>query len=291
MSIAGIMLIHQDETKTVGRAVDSFAQVCDPILGLAVDRLDGAVELARDKGVEIHKANTEWTTHGPGIEQLLRLARERGDYALNIGATETMQLVEPLPELDAPLYLLPTIHSGTHYHTERLFKSGIEWTMPGPVHSTPQPFFFDERRQLPNIIITTHDDDGRRPEKLRRYRDELEAWVQDHPHDHRSVYYLAQTYWHLGQVAAASGVYQRRAKMSDGDVEQWHSIYMAGVCEMQFNFENGAVMLLDAFRRRPERMEPLYTLEQACHELRKREPAPTEGEWLWMEPEAYLGER
>lgn len=287
MSIAGLVMIH-DEAGTIGRAVESFAQVCDPIIGLDVGSTDGAVEIARDLGVEMHAQ--EWTTHGAAAETLLRLARERADYALLLGATETMELVEPLPvELEAPLYTVETVKDGVHFPTERIFATAVDWTCPGPVHSTMQPPFFEERRLLAGLVITTHDDDGRRPEKLARYRDELEAWLLEHPDDARSTYYLAQSYFFLGAKQAAAALYQRRAQMSNGDIEAWHALYMAGCATMAVNFPQGAVMLLDAFQRRPERMEPLQTLQEACEIIRKRAKMPTEGELLWMRPEAYLG--
>lgn len=281
-------MIH-DESKTVGRAVKSFQQVCDPIIGLDVGSTDGAVEIARELGVEI--ATQEWSTHGAAAETLLRLSRDRAAYTLLFGATETMELVKPLPaKLTAPMYLLETLNNGCIIRTDRIYKSGIEWKCPGPVHSTMKPDFFDERQELDSIVITQHDDDGRRPEKLARYRDELEAWLLENPNDARSTYYLAQSYYFLGALGAAGALYLRRARMSDGDVEAWHALYMAGACEMAFNFENGAQMMIEAFRRKPERMEPLMTLEQACHQVRSKAKMPTEGQLLWLSPEAYLGE-
>jgi hypothetical protein len=289
VSLVGGLLIYHEEDKTIARSLESMAKICDPIIGLAVGKLEGAVDIARDMGVEIHKQSEPWTTHGPAAEELLRITRDRGDYTLYGGAVETYELTGEMPELTAPVYLVPSLHEGISHHSERIFRSGIEWTCPGPVHSAIQPPFWDERRELPNLLIVRHDDDGRRPEKLARYRDELEAWLQEHPHDHRSTYYLAQSYYFLGQVSAACGLYKRRMEMSDGDVEHWHATYMAGITEMAFNFESGAAYLLDAFRRRPNRMEPLLALEQACHLIRQRYEPPTEGDLLFMLPEAYLG--
>ena len=288
MTLAGVVMIH-DEAGTIGRAVESFAQVCDPIIGLDVGSTDGAVDIARDLDVEMHAQ--EWTTHGAAAETLLALSRDRADYTLLFGATETMTLRRPMPaKLTAPMYVLETVQDRVHFRTERIFRSGIDWKCPGPVHSTLQPPFYDEREELDAILINVHDDDGRRPGKLARYRDELEAWLLEHPADARSTYYLAQSYYWLGALGAAAGVFYRRAQMSNGDVESWHALYMAGVCTMAYNFETGAAMLLECVRRRPERMEPVHTLEQACHMLRGKAKMPTEGnELLWLSPEAYLG--
>lgn len=284
MSIAGILMIH-DEAQTVARAVESFAKVCDPIIGLDVGSTDGAVEIARGLGVEVHAQ--EWTTHGAAAERLLELARDRADYALLFGATETVEQVEALPEtLAAPVYLLQALKDGTSFRTCRVFRSGIEWTCPGPVHSTVKPDFFEERENLDALVVTVHDDDGRRPGKLERYRAELEEWVRVHPGDARSIYYLAQSYYFLGYHHTAGGLYALRASLSD-DEEAWHAYYMAACCALPYNVTRGMEMLLDCYKKRPNRMEPLHVIEQACHQMRQQTPVP-QGETLFVLPEAYL---
>ena len=286
MALAGVLTIHDEET-TILRALDSFSKVCDPIIGLDVGCTDGAVELARDFGVEMHEQ--EWTTFGNANETLLRLARDRADHVLFCSATETVEQDGELPAFDAPVYLVPCWKHGVMFHNERLFDTAIDWTCVGPVHSPIQPAFFEERRELPELVITQHDDDGRRPEKLERYRRELEAWVTEHPRDTRSLYYLALTYYHLGSAHTAAGLYRRRATMSEGDVEQWHSVYMAGVCELGFDFPAAAELFAEAMRLRPDRMEPLYTLEAACHAIREQHVPPTGLDVLFVNPDAYLG--
>jgi hypothetical protein len=287
MSLCGVVMIH-DESQTIERAIASFGKVCDPIIGLDVGSTDGAADMARSMGALVYRE--EWTTHGAAATTLLAEAREHATHALLFGATETVEQVAPLPDLNGtPKYLLPTHQNGIVFRTERIFDTAIDWTCPGPVHSSIRPDFFEERRDLDALEITTHDDDGRRPGKLARYRDELETWLEDNPHDHRSVYYLAQTYYFLGARSAAAGLYKRRAAMSNGDVEAWHALYMAGVCEMAFDFPSGAALLLQAQRMMPHRAEPLETLEQACHMLRETLTVPTEGELSFVNPAAYLG--
>lgn len=286
MTIAGVVMVH-DEKQTIGRAIASFRRVCDPIIVLDVGSTDGAIDIARELGAEIH-AQT-WTTHGDAAETLLRLARDRADYALLFGATETIEQTGPLPDkLDAPVYLLPARKEGVVFYTERLFKSGIDWTCPGPVHSTVMPLFLEERQPLDAFMIEWWDDDGRRPGKLERYRKELEEWLKTHPRDTRSTYYLAQAYFFLEHKHTAAGLYKRRAEMTQGDEESWHSLYMAAVCELHYDFARGAAMLIEAHRRRPHRMEPIWILQQACHQVREQTALPGTDDLLFVMPEAYL---
>lgn len=277
-------MVH-DEAGTVGPAIETIKPFCDPVIALDVGSSDGAVDIARDLGAEIHEQ--EWTTHGAAAMRLFDLARGRADYVYLASATETVEQVGTLPaRLRAPLYVCPTVRDGLRFQTERLFDLKRKWSCDGPVHTTISPYYMDERRELDALVITQHDD-GRRDDKLHRYRLELEAWLKDNPRDTRSIFYLAQTYANMGALHAASGVYQRRAQMTQGDEEAWYSLYQAARCELNFNFETGAKMLLAAFLSRPGRMEPLLCLEDACRQIRAQVTAPPPGEILFIEPEAY----
>lgn len=286
MALAGMVMIH-DESQTIARAVESFGKICDPIIGLDVGATDGAAEIAAGLGVELHAQ--EWTTHGAAAERLLGLARQQADYALLFGATETVEQTGDLPaKLDAPCYLVPAVHEAVVFRSTRVFDTSIEWTCPGPVHSTIQPDFFEERGELDGLFITVHDDDGRRRGKLERYRVELEEWLKEHPHDTRMTYYLAQTYYGLGYHTTAGGLYALRSRMSSADEEAWHARYMAACIALPHDLIYGMTELLECFRQRPHRMEPFHVIEQVCHQVRQQTPLPRDGESLAVMPEAYL---
>lgn len=288
MTIVGLVPVH-DESQTIKRALDSFGKVCDELVVLDVGGTDGAIEIVRDMGVEV--VDHPWKTYAKANECMLDVAKDRGDYALLFGSTETVEQTEPMPEiLDAPKYVMKMVTHGAIIRSDRMFDTSIEWTCPEPVHANIQPHFFKEQRELTALTIWSHDDDGRRAGKLERYRDELEAWLLDHPEDARSTYYLATTYYFLGCKQAALGLFQRRARMTSGDVEAWHANYMAGGCLMEMDFVEGAKMMIECLRSHPDRMEPVFTLEHALHQIRERFAMPTEGVDLnWVNPEAYLG--
>ena len=278
-----------DEAQTIGRAIKSYGQICDEIVALDVGSTDGAIEIVRDLGVEVHEH--EWTVYSKANEHMFQLARGRADYALLFSATETVELTEPMPDvMDAPIYVVKQMDHGVICRSARFFDTSIDWTSPDPVHANIEPQFLEERRELPGVTVTIHDDDGRRPGKLARYRDELEAWLLDHPDDASSLYYLATTYYHLGCVQAAGPLFARRAQMTTGDVQAWHALYMAGACRMHSDIVGGAKLMLDCFSSHPERMEPLWTLENVLHQIREKTAMPTEGTDLnYVSAEAYLG--
>ena len=288
MSIIGLVPCH-DESQTIIRAVESFGKVCDDLVVIDVGGTDGAIDLVRDAGVEV--AEHPWQTYGKVNKFMLDLAKDRADYALLFGATETIEQTEPMPDvLDAPKYILKMITHGAIIRSDRMFDTTIDWECPDPVHANIKPHFFEEQRELSALTVTSHDDDGRRSGKLERYRDELENWLLDHPEDARSTYYLATTYFFLGCPQAALGLFQRRARMTSGDVEAWHATYMTGACLMPMDFVEGAKMMIECLRTHPDRMEPVWTLEHALHQIREQKKMPTEGVDLnWVNPEAYLG--
>lgn len=284
MSLVAALPVH-DEAGTVERALRNLREFCDPIIVLDVGSTDGAAEIARDFGAEVHKQ--EWRGFGPCNERLLELARGRGDYVFMAAATETVEQTAPLPALTAPVYMLKTWRAGSWFYAERIYDLEREWHCDGPVHTAIQPPYFDERESLDSLVVWQHDDDGRRTGKLLRYRDELEAWLATHPRDPRSLFYLGTTYGALGAHHAAAGVLKRRAEMETDSEEGWYALYAAGAHELACDFEQGALLLVEAFRRRRNRMEPLYLLERACRDIRAQFPQPPLDALLFVEPEAY----
>ena len=83
------------------------------------------------------------------------------------------------------------------------------------------------------------------PQKYARDRDLLLAEVARDPDDARSVFYLAQSYFDLGDFANAQTWYERRAEMGGWDEEVFRSMFR--VAESMSN-------LGDAVARHPGRL-------------------------------------
>jgi len=114
----------------------------------------------------------------------------------------------------------------------------------------------DRCREAHNVDPLTHG------------RDLLLAEVERNPEDARSVYFLAQAYWQLGDFVNARKWYARRGEMGGWDEEVY--VAMFRVAESMANlgapWPEVQEAYLKAWECRPNRAEPLYVIARRYRE-------------------------
>jgi len=105
-------------------------------------------------------------------------------------------------------------------------------------------------------------------EKFDRDLGILEKAVTENPLDARSTFYLAQTYKEMGRLDAALRLYSLRAGLSGWEEETWWAMYEAALLKERMGMPEAEVMFsyVQAYERRPFRVEPLYQLTRFCRE-------------------------
>jgi tetratricopeptide (TPR) repeat protein len=100
------------------------------------------------------------------------------------------------------------------------------------------------------------------PQKYARDADLLLAEVERNPEDARSVFYLAQSYFALGDFVNARKWYARRAEMGGWDEEVYVAMYRIAESMSQLGAPWPDVQdaYLKAWQFRPTRAEPLYAI-------------------------------
>ena len=98
------------------------------------------------------------------------------------------------------------------------------------------------------------------PQKYARDRDLLLAEVERNPEDARSVFYLAQSYFDLGDFVNARKWYARRVEMGGWDEEVYYSMYRLAesMSELGEPWPDVQDAYLRAWEFRPTRAEPLH---------------------------------
>jgi tetratricopeptide (TPR) repeat protein len=100
------------------------------------------------------------------------------------------------------------------------------------------------------------------PQKYERDCDLLLAEVDRNPGDARTVFYLAQSYYDLGDFGNARYWYARRAEMGDFAEEVYYALFR--VAESMSRLGEPWPQVQDAYLRaweyRPTRAEPLYVI-------------------------------
>jgi len=231
----------------------------EPFIDFATSR-NRALELAQEKfpnACFMLMPDAEWYMHN--VEGLIEFCKKE---AKNI-------------HIDT--YTIRTISSSHDYTQQRLIRCGSGAKFIYPVHEcinsysmakVPNDIWFEFRR--------SPQGNTRSAERWKRDLGLLKKAFKENPKDSRVVFYLAQTYYCLGQHKQAYNYYDLRVKLGGWDEERFVAQFMMGqMAEYMEEKESTDWVLplynyLKAFSMRPSRAEPLiwiskYYLEKGDH--------------------------
>lgn len=254
-------MIVRNEAHVLERCAASVRDLIDTWVVVDTGSTDGTPEAVRAALGSVPGALHErpWQDFGTNRTELMALSRGAADYLLLLDADMTLRRHGPLPALQADAYALR--HEGwLGYHVPRLVRGDREWRFVGATHEylgAPGPFTTE---RLEAWSVEHHADGGSRSDKLTRDRRLLEAALAKDPADARATFYLAQTYRDLGEAERAATLYARRATMGGFEEEAFYAAFQRAVLVADADWEHGKGLLVDAWQRRPTRLEPLYEL-------------------------------
>lgn len=169
-------------------------------------------------------------------------------------------------QLDKDLYQLRFGESFDVYWRPGLFRDGLPVRYVGVVHEyvTVDSDFSHDRLDGDYYIDSCRlGARNRNPQqKFESDRDLLLAELEPNPEDTRSVFYLAQSYFDLGDFENARKWYQRRVDMGGWAEEVYQSMYRLAesMWSMRAPWPDVQDAYLRAWEFRPTRAEPLYTI-------------------------------
>lgn len=268
-------MIVRNEAHIVGEVLDAVAPYITSWVIVDTGSDDGTQDLIRRHmaglGVPGELHERPWRDFGHNRSEALTLAQGRGDYVWVLDADD---MVVGAPDfsrlggrLGADVYQLRYRRParGLNYWRRQLFRDGLGWRYEGVVHEyavCDGPFveerlegdYFVESRRLGARSMD--------PQKYARDRDLLLAEVQRNPNDARSVFYLAQSYFDLGDFANARTWYERRVAMGGWDEEVFCAMFRVAVTMSHLDAPWPDVQdaYLRAWEFRPTRAEPLYAI-------------------------------
>ena len=189
------------------------------------------------------------------------------DYILLSDADMQLSVIDAaaLDDLNAAAYLVRQ-RNAISYFNVRLLRRDVAAKYVGVTHE-----YLDldghETLQLLAIEFTDHADGANRPQKATRDIALLSDFLQIHPGDARSMFYLAQSYRDAGRLADAIAAYGQRLAAGGWDEELWYAQYQLALCQRDIGNRSAFVTgCLAAYQRRPTRAEPLYALAQHYRE-------------------------
>ncbi len=263
-------MIVRNEAHIVHEVLDCVAQYISYWVIVDTGSDDGTQDVIRNHMAELgipgELHESEWKNFGVNRSEALDLAQGHADYIWVIDADDLVVGTPDFSNLTADAYELRFGDmAGFTYWRAQVLKDGIPWRYLGVVHEyieSDQPF---DRRRLPGeFFIDSRRLGGRNldPQKYARDRDLLLAEMERDANDSRSAFYLAQSYYDLGDFANAREWYARRAEMGGWDEEVYYS--KLRVAESMSRLEMPWPEVLDAFlqawENRPSRAEALFAI-------------------------------
>jgi glycosyltransferase involved in cell wall biosynthesis len=268
-------MIVRNEAHIVQEALDAAAPYISAWVIVDTGSDDGTQDLIRNHMAELgipgELFERPWRNFGHNRTEALTLAQGRGDYIWVLDADDTVAGTPDFTRLSADIYLMRRRIGTTIYWRSELLRDGLRARWVGATHeyfATDKPqarVRLEGDYQIEDRQLSARNRDGL---KLANDRDLLLAEVERNPEDARSVFYLAQSYFALGDFVNAHKWYARRVEMGGWDQEIYYS--MCRVAESMAKLDATWLEVQDAYLRawefRPTRAEPLYAVARRNRE-------------------------
>jgi glycosyltransferase involved in cell wall biosynthesis len=261
-------MIVRDEAHVVREVLDAVAPYITSWVIVDTGSVDGTPDVIRKHmaglGIpgELHQRQGQ--DFGTNRSEALSLAQGHGDYIWVMDADDMVVGTVDFSGLSADAYAL-RYGTGFSYWRCQVFRDGVPWRYVGVVHEYPTcDIPFTEKRLEGDYYVESRRLGGRNldPRKYERDRDLLLAEVERDPAHARSVFYLAQTYFDLGDYGSARYWYARRTQMGGFGEEVYYSLYRVAESMSRLNAPWPQVQdaYLKAWEYRPTRAEPLHAI-------------------------------
>ncbi len=260
-------MIVRNESHIIAETLDAVAPYISSWVIVDTGSEDGTQDLIRNHmaqlGIPGELHERPWRNFGHNRSEALSLAQGHGDYIWVLDADDTLTGTPDFDLLSADLYELRIKDACEICWRPNLFRDGLGFHYVGVVHeyvdcddphsvTRLEGDYYIESRRLGARSLN--------PQKYARDRDLLLAEVQRNPESSRSVFYLAQSFYDLGDFANARKWYARRVEMGGWDEEVYFAKWR--IADSMWRLREPWPEVQDAFLRawefRPSRAEPLY---------------------------------
>ncbi|MEI7718041.1 MAG: glycosyltransferase, partial [Mycobacterium sp.] len=276
-----LSMIVKNEAHVIADALDSVAPYISSWVVVDTGSDDGTQDVIRNcmvrLGIPGELYERPWRNFGDNRTEAVALAQGHGDYIWVMDADDLVVGTPDFTGLDADIYFM-RLNDGDHvYWYPLLFRDGVDVRYEGATHESPR---WDDECVVAHLESGYRIEDrhlGSRsvdPQKYSQDRDVLLAEIERNPDDMRSVFFLAQSYFNMGDFANARTWYQRRVDMGGWEEQVFYSMYQAATA--MANLGEPWPEVQDAYLRawefRPTRAEPLLAIaaryrEDHQHEL------------------------
>ena len=263
-------MIVRNEAHVVHEVLDCVAPYISSWVIVDTGSEDGTQDIIREHmaklGIPGELHERPWKNFGHNRTEALDLAAGHADYIWVIDADDLVVGKPDFSQLSADSYTVRYGHEdGFTYWRQQIFRDGLPWRYVGVVHEFVECIEpYQNQRLQGDYYIESRRLGGRNldPQKYARDRDLLLAELERDPEDTRSVFYLAQSYFDLGDFANARSWYTRRSEMGGWQEEIFYSLFRVGESMTRLNEPWPEIqdVFLRAWEARPTRAESLHAI-------------------------------
>ena len=262
-------MIVRNEAHIVQEVLDAVAPYISSWVIVDTGSNDGTQDLIRNHmarlGIPGELYERPWRNFGHNRTEALTLAQGHGDYIWVMDADDTVVGTPDFTRLSADMYSLRIKLADDIYWRPQLFRNGLRVYYEGVTHelaTCDDPFVVALIEGEYHIEARCLGGRNLDPQKYARDRDLLLAEVERNPEDARSVFYLAQSYFDLGDFVNARKWYARRAEMGGFEQEVYFAMYRIAesMSELGAPWPDVQDAFLRAWEFRPTRVEALYQI-------------------------------
>ncbi len=262
-------MIVRNEVHVVAEVLDVVAPYISSWVIVDTGSDDGTQDLIRNHmarlGIPGELHERPWRNFGHNRTEALTLAQGHADYVLIMDADDTIVGTPDFTRLDADIYLMRYFGHEDIFWVAQLFRDGAHVRWEGVTHEyavwddSCVVVRLEGDYNIEDRHLSTRNLSG---EKYVRDRDLLLAELERNPDDARSAFYLAQSYFCLGDLVNARKWYARRVEMGGWEEEVGYSMYKMAMSMEQLDepWPDVQDAYLRAWAFRPVRAEPLHAI-------------------------------
>lgn len=265
-----VNMIVRNEAAIIRETLDNIAPYISAWVIVDTGSDDGTQAVIRDHmaglGIPGELHERPWRDFGHNRSEALTLAQGHGDYIWVLDADDKVVGNLDFGQLGQDLYQLRYGQTSNVFWRPSLFRDGLPVRYEGVVHEDViVDSDFSHDRLDGDYCIDSRRLGARNRNPQQKYesdRDLLLAEIERNPDNARSVFYLAQSYFDLGDFENARKWYQRRVDMGGWAEETYQSMYRVAesMWSMGAPWPEVENAYLRAWEFRPTRAEPLYAI-------------------------------